>query len=87
MSKKPVFRDIIDEARAHALAVAVLPDTRQAHVTVQFFKAGAKVFPFDTCWGSCSTCDRIWLQLRMFLSSIEVVDVRWPKMPAPPQAK
>lgn len=69
------FKDTITKARAHSLAAAEA-GYRQVHVTIQFYMVGAKVYSFESCIGHCPKCDRIWIDLRRFLPSLEVVQVR-----------
>lgn len=71
----PKFRNVIDLARAHGLAIKQLGG-RQAWVTIQFYKANAKVFSFPTCLGACHKCDKHWIEIKQELSSIEMIDVR-----------
>lgn len=76
------FRRIIDEARAHGLAVQGA-NTRQVFVNVQFYQEGAKLYGFAACMGACPKCDRLWIELRRSLASVKVVEVRSPEAPAP----
>jgi len=80
------FRDAIDLARAHSVAIRSIKG-RQAHVTVRFYKRDAKVYLLDVCLGACPKCDRIWINVRRGLAGIKMVQVDPPKPPAPPQAE
>ena len=76
------FRGLVDFARAHGHAVH-MSGARQVFVTIQMYKYNAKVYSFPVCFGHCPKCDRIWIDLRRELSSIEVVQVGATEPPAP----
>jgi hypothetical protein len=79
------FKDTIDRAHAHGLAVKGT-GRRQAHVYLTFYENNAKVFAFDTCLGHCRKCDALWVSLRVALADVKVVEIRAPETAAPAQA-